>query len=224
MEAEVALDVDAGPCTPVACILSGMFARWGRFVYRLRWATLVVFGAAARPVDRRHPHRWRRWPATVGFGANLRGGSGRQARHRRDPARSRPRPARASRSSSAAPPWPPPTRRSSPPCEHSVAPLALRFARDRRRRRPTTCRQIQQSSSHLEGFAPGARRSSSFKDDSVKAQKYIARSLGEIHPAPCSYVATGQVPINHRLQHHARAGPAARRVRRAAGHACCCWS
>src|SRR5450759_4238643 len=167
-----------------------MFARWGRFVYRFRWATLVasvlLLGLSIVAILT---------GATLagngGFGASL--PAGQAAKLISDQIQVQSGTAGSSFTlifSSANLTANDPAFQQA--LQDAVAPLsgAPRVAGVRTPYSPI------QLSSFISRDSHQALVIVALTDDSLKAQAYINQVSGEVHPGPLSVVATGQVPIN----------------------------
>ena len=168
-----------------------MFARWGRFVYRRRWATLVVsgllLGLSIVAILSGGP-----LAGNGGFGANL--AAGQAAKLITDEVQSQAATPGSgfdvifSSSSLTA---------TDPAFQSAVEQAVLPLSSDPRVTGVTT------------PYSPGIEQSRliskdshkalvfiNLKDKSVVAQTYIAGLAAKIHPGPLQMVVTGQVPIN----------------------------
>jgi RND superfamily putative drug exporter len=168
-----------------------MFARWGRFVYRFRWATLVVSGVllALSVVGLLTGGTL---AGNGGFGATL--PAGQTAKLISDEIRAQQAPGGSnvtlifSSSTLAAT-----DAAFQSALESAVTPLIV----DPRVKSVTTpyVPALQQSSL----ISKDSHKALVFvvlKDDPVKAQVYVNQLVGEVHPGSLSMVVTGQVPIN----------------------------
>src|ERR1700716_850634 len=171
-----------------------MFARWGRFVYRFRWATLIgsalLLGLSIAAILTGGT-----LAGNGGFGADL--PAGKAAKLIGDEVHPQGGPTTASSTLSLV--FSSTNKTVDDPAfqqalENAVGPLSS----DSRVTSVTTPYSV-----------PPAARSAlvsrdlhkalvvvALKDDSPKAQSYINQVVGEVHPGSLSVVATGQVPIN----------------------------
>ncbi|HXI97151.1 MAG TPA: MMPL family transporter, partial [Candidatus Acidoferrum sp.] len=169
-----------------------MFARWGRFVYRFRWATLiasvVLLGLSVAAFL-----TGAQLAGNGGFGANLAAGTAAKLVTSEIKAQG------TSTGSSFELIYSSPTLTASDPAfqtavEDSVASLPF-DSRVNAVRTPYNVPAIQ-SSAFISRNAHEALVVVELRDGSVKAQDYIDQVVGEVHPGPLHMVATGQVPIN----------------------------
>src|SRR6202158_4998108 len=171
-----------------------MFARWGRFVYRNRWATLIA-SALLLGLSTLAIFTGGTLADTGGFGANL--PAGKAAKLIADEVHPQGITAKAGLSSFtlifSSPTLTADDAAFQKAVEDAVAPLSG----DPRVTRVTTpystpavAKALISKDSHK------ALVQVSLKDDSQTAQGYINQVVGEVHPGPLSVVATGQVPIN----------------------------
>jgi len=169
-----------------------MFARWGRFVYRFRWATLiasmVLLGLSVAALL-----TGAQLAGNGGFGANLAAGTAAKLITSEIKAQG------SSTGSSFELIYSSPTLTASDPAfqtavEDSVASLPF-DSRVTAVRTPYNVPAIQ-SSAFISRDAHEALVVVELRDGSVKAQDYIDQVVGEVHSGPLHMVATGQVPIN----------------------------
>ena len=171
-----------------------MFARWGRFVYRFRWATLVV-SALLLGLSIAAILTGGTLAGNGGFGADL--PAGKAAKLIGDEIHPQGGPTTASSTLSLI--FSSTNKTVDDPAfqqalQNAVTPLSS----DSRVTSVTTPYSV-----------PPAARSAlvsrdlhkalvvvALKDDSQKAQSYLNQVVGEVHPGSLSFVATGQVPIN----------------------------
>ena len=171
-----------------------MFARWGRFVYRFRWATLVV-SALLLGLSIAAILTGGTLAGNGGFGADL--PAGKAAKLIGDEIHPQGGPTTASSTFSLI--FSSTNKTVDDPAfqqalQNAVTPLSS----DSRVTSVTTPYSV-----------PPAARSAlvsrdlhkalvvvALKDDSQKAQSYLNQVVGEVHPGSLSFVATGQVPIN----------------------------
>lgn len=169
-----------------------MFARWGRFVYRLRWATLVA-SAVLLVLSLVAIKTGGTLAGTGGFGADL--PAGKAAKLVNDQIQAQRGPAGSSFTliySSTTLHGSEPAFRTA--LENSVASLDF-DSRVAAVRTPYNVPAIER----LSFFSRDSHRALvivELKDGSQKAQTYIKQVLAEVRPGPLSVVATGQVPIN----------------------------
>jgi RND superfamily putative drug exporter len=169
-----------------------MFARWGRFVYRFRWATLIasalLLGLSV---------------AAVLTGANLTNsgnfGSDLLAGQASKLVNDEIHPPGAPAGSSFTLIFSSGTLTATDPAfqsalQDAVAPLDS-DSRVTAVRTPYNVPQIQQSS-YISKDSRKALVIVGLKDDQLKAETYIDEVTSEIHPSALSYVLTGGVPIN----------------------------
>src|SRR6202171_6535339 len=171
-----------------------MFARWGLFVYRNRWATLIA-SALLLGLSTLAIFTGGTLADTGGFGANL--PAGRAAKLIADEVHPQAITAKPGLSSVtlifSSPTLTADDAAFQKAVEDAVAPLSG----DPRVTRVTTpystpavAKALISKDSHK------ALVQVSLKDDSQTAQGYINQVVSEVHPGPLSVVATGQVPIN----------------------------
>ncbi len=171
-----------------------MFARWGRFVYRFRWATLVV-SAVALGLSVVAIFTGGTLADNSGFGADT--PAGKAAKLIKDEIH--PQGATASGGSSLTLIFSSSTLNADDPAfqsavEQAVAPLSG----DPRVATVTTPYTVPAAakSALISKDSHKALVVVDLKDDARKAQIYINQVVGEVHPGQLSVVATGQVPIN----------------------------
>jgi len=169
-----------------------MFARWGRFVYRRRWATLVVsgllLGLAIVGILTGGT-----LAGNGGFGANL--AAGQAAKLITDeiqPQQAAPGSGFDVIFSSSSLTATDPAFQSA--VEQAVSPLSS----DPRVTGVTTPYSVPpiEQPRLISKDSHKALVFINLRDNSVKAQKYIADLAAKIHPGPLQMVVTGQVPIN----------------------------
>ena len=168
-----------------------MFFRWGRFVYRFRWATLVA-SALLLGLSIVAILTGATLSGTGGFGANL--AAGRAARLITDEIHTPGETAGSSFTlifSSANITADNPTFQSA--LENAVAPLSS-DPRVAAVRTPYSVPSVQRSA-FISRDSHQALVAVDLKDNSLKAQGYLNQLVGEVHPGSLSEVATGQVPI-----------------------------
>jgi RND superfamily putative drug exporter len=169
-----------------------MFARWGRFVYRKRWATLVVSGVLLG-LSVAALLTGGTLAGNGGFGATL--PAGQTAKLVSDEIRSQQAPGGSnvtlifSSSTLVAT-----DAAFQSALESAVTPLIV----DPRVKSVTTPYNVPatQQSSLISKDSHKALVFVALKDDPVKAQVYVNLLAGEVHPGSLSMVVTGQVPIN----------------------------
>jgi RND superfamily putative drug exporter len=171
-----------------------MFARWGRFVYRFRWATLVV-SAVALGLSVVAIFTGGTLADNSGFGADT--PAGKAAKLIKDEIH--PQGATASGGSSLTLIFSSSTLNADDPAfqsavEQAVAPLSG----DPRVATVTTPYTVPAAakSALISEDSHKALVVVDLKDDARKAQIYINQVVGEVHPGQLSVVATGQVPVN----------------------------
>jgi putative drug exporter of the RND superfamily len=169
-----------------------MFARWGRLVYRFRWATLiasaVLLGLSVAAALTGAP-----LAGNGGFGANLAAGTAAKL------ITSEIRAQGTSSGSSFELIYGSPTLTANDPAfqsslENSIAPLAF-DSRVSSILTPYDGAAIQHSA-FISRDTHEALVVVELKDSSLKAQSYIDQVVGEVHQGPLQMVVTGQVPIN----------------------------
>ena len=169
-----------------------MFARWGRFVYRRRWATLVVsgllLGLAIVGIATGGT-----LAGNGGFGANL--AAGQAAKLITDeiqPQQAAPGSGFDVIFSSSSLTATDPAFQSA--VEQAVSPLSS----DPRVTGVTTPYSVPalEQPRLISKDSHKALVFINLKDNSVKAQKYFTDLVAKIHPGPLQMVVTGQVPIN----------------------------
>jgi len=171
-----------------------MFARWGRFVYRFRWATLIgsalLLGLSIAAILTGGT-----LAGNGGFGADL--AAGKAAKLISDEIH--PQGAIATTGSSFSLIFSSAGQTVDDPAfqqalENAVAPLSS----DSRVTGVTTPYTVPsaQRSALISRDQHKALVVVALKDDSLKAQSYINQVVGEVHPGSINVVATGQVPIN----------------------------
>jgi putative drug exporter of the RND superfamily len=169
-----------------------MFAPWGRFVCRFRWATLVVSGVLLG-LSIAGLLTGGTLAGNGGFGATL--PAGQTAKLISDEIRAQQAPGGSNVIlifSSATLTATDPAFQSS--VQSALAPLAS-DSRVKDVKTPYSVPAIQQSSL-ISNDSHQALVFVTLNDDPVKAQTYVEQLLGEIHPGSLSMVATGQVPLN----------------------------
>jgi putative drug exporter of the RND superfamily len=172
--------------------LVAVFARWGRFVYRFRWATLVV-SAVLLGLSIAAIFTGGTLAGNGGFGASLLAGQAEKL------ITDEIQPQKAATGSSFLLIFSSPTLSATDPLfqaalEHSLEPLAS-DARVTGTKTPYSVPAAAQTS-YMSRNQHEALVVVDMKDDSVVAQKYLSSILAKIHPGILNVVATGQVPIN----------------------------
>ncbi|HTE85503.1 MAG TPA: MMPL family transporter, partial [Dehalococcoidia bacterium] len=167
-----------------------MFARWGRFVYRYRWATLVA-SAVLLGLSVAAVLTGAQLAGNGGFGGNLAAGTAAKL------ITSEIRAQGASSGSSFELIYSSPTLTANDPAfqtavENSVASLDF----DSRVSAVRTPYNAIQSSAFISRDTHEALVVVELKDASPAAQNYIDQVTGEVHQGPLAMVVTGQVPIN----------------------------
>ena len=168
-----------------------MFARWGRFVYRFRWATLVV-SAVMLGLSIAAAATGAQLSGNGGFGASL--PSGQAAKLINDEIGSQ-----APSGSSLTLLFSSPNLKVADTAyqtalEDAVASLAF-DSRISAVRTPYNVPASEQSSL-ISSNGREAMVVVELKDSSDKAQVYYQQIIGEVRPGSLSMVATGQVPVN----------------------------
>jgi len=171
-----------------------MFARWGRFVYRFRWATLVV-SAVLLSLSIVAIFTGGTLADNSGFGSDLL--AGKAAKLIKDEIH--PQGVTATGGSSLTLIFSSPSLSAEDPAfqaavDQAVAPLSS----DSRVTSVTTPYSVPPAAKKalISRDSHKALVVVNLKDDSRTAQSYINQVVGEVHPGPLSVVATGQVPIN----------------------------
>ncbi len=172
-----------------------MFDRWGRFVYRYRWATFVVSGVLLG-LSIAGILTGGTLAGNGGFGANL--AAGQAAKLIADEIQ--PEQAQAPVGSSMELIYTSDTLNATDPAFETAVEQSLAPVRGDARvvgiDTPYSVLSIAKSSYISKDSHNKALVIVSFKDPSLKAQGYVDQVIAEIHPAPLSVVATGQVPLN----------------------------
>jgi RND superfamily putative drug exporter len=169
-----------------------MFARWGRFVYRFRWATLIasalLLGLSVVAVL-----TGANLAGNGGFGANLAAGTAAKL------ITSEIKDQGTASGSSFELIYSSPTLAANDPAfqtalENSIASLSF----DSRVSSVLTPYNVAalQRSAFISRDTHEALVVVELKDGSLKAQPYIDQVTGEVHQGPLHMVVTGQVPIN----------------------------
>ena len=171
-----------------------MFDRWGRFVYRYRWATFVV-SAVLLGLSIAGVRTGGTLAGNGGFGADLAAGQAAKLIAREI----QPEQAQAPVGSSMELIYTSDTLGATDPAfetavEQSLAPI-LGDERVVGVDTPYSVLSIAKSS-YISKDSHKALVIVHFKDPSLKAQGYVDQVIAEIHPAPLSVLATGQVPLN----------------------------
>src|SRR5229473_3563730 len=169
-----------------------MFARWGRFVYRFRWATLIA-SALLLGLSIAAVLTGANLAGNGGFGANLAAGTAAKLITSEIKAQG------SSSGSSFELIYSSSTLTATDPAfqsalENSIASLAF----DSRVSSILTPYNVapSQRSAFISRDAHEALVVAELKEGSVKAQTYIDQVTGEVHQGPLAMVVTGQVPIN----------------------------
>jgi RND superfamily putative drug exporter len=169
-----------------------MFARWGRFVYRRRWATLVVSGLLLG-LSIVGILSGGTLAGNGGFGANL--AAGQAAKLITDEIQ----PQQAAPGSGFDVIFSSSSLRATDPAFQSAVEQAMSpLSSDPRVTGVTTPYSVPaiEQSRLISKDSHKALVFINLRDNSVKAQKYIADLAAKIHPGPLQMVVTGQVPIN----------------------------
>jgi len=171
-----------------------MFARWGRFVYRFRWATLIA-SALLLGLSIVAIFTGGTLADNGGFGADL--PAGKAAKLIADEIHPQGLTAKGGSSftlifSSAS------LAAGDPEFQKAVEDAVVPLTGDLRVTTVTTpyYGPDAQKAALISKDSHKALVIVGLKDDSRKAQSYINEVVGEVHPGPLSVVATGQVPIN----------------------------
>jgi RND superfamily putative drug exporter len=171
-----------------------MFARWGRFVYRFRWATLVI-SAVLLGLSIVAIFTGGTLADNSGFGSDT--PAGKAAKLIKDEIH--PQGATATAGSSFSLIFSSPSLNADDPAfqkavEDAVAPLGS----DSRVSTVTTPYSVSAAvkPALISKDSHKALVIVDLKDDARQAQTYISQVVGEVHPGSLSVVATGQVPIN----------------------------
>ena len=175
-----------------------MFARWGRFVYRFRWATLIA-SALLLGLSIAAILTGGRLADSGGFGADLPAGKANKLMN--DEINKQPAVATGSGFtlifSSAGLTVDDPAFRKA--LQDAVGPLS-RDPRVTNVRTPYNAEPAVRSS-YISKDAHRASVIVELKDDVHTAQRYIDQVVGEVHSSSLSIVATGQVPLNKAFSH-----------------------
>src|SRR6266850_847537 len=171
-----------------------MFARWGRFVYRFRWATLIA-SALLLGLSIVAIFTGGTLADNGGFGADL--PAGKAAKLIADEIHPQGLTAKGGSSftlifSSAS------LAAGDPEFQKAVEDAVVPLTGDLRVTTVTTpyYGPDAQKAALISKDSHKALVLVVLRDDSRKAQSYINEVVGEVHPGPLSVVATGQVPIN----------------------------
>jgi RND superfamily putative drug exporter len=171
-----------------------MFARWGRFVYRFRWATLIA-SAVLLGLSIAAIFTGGTLADNGGFGADLLAGKAAKL----IASEIHPQGAAAKAGSSFTLIFSSPSLGADDPAfqkavEGAVTPLNS----DLRVTTVTTPYSVPagQKGALISKDSHKALVLVGLRDDSRKAQSYISQVVGEVSPGPLNVVATGQVPIN----------------------------
>src|ERR1700687_1719008 len=169
-----------------------MFARWGRLVYRFRWATLIA-SALLLCLSIVGVLTGGQLAGNGGFGSNLAAGTAAKL------ITSEIRAQGTSSGSSFEMIYSSPTLTANDPAfqkavDDSIASLPF-DSRVSAIRTPYSVLAIERSAL-ISRDTREVLVVVELKDSSVKAQNYIDQLVGEVHQGPLHMVATGQVPIN----------------------------
>src|SRR5713226_5274408 len=169
-----------------------MFARWGRFVYRFRWATLIA-SALLLGLSIAAVLTGANLAGNGGFGANLAAGTAANLITSEIKAQGN------SSGSSFELIYSSSTLTANDPAfqsslENSIASLAF-DSRVSSILTPYNVAALQRSA-FISRDSHEALVVVELKEGSVKAQPYIDQLAGEVHQGPLAMVVTGQVPIN----------------------------
>jgi RND superfamily putative drug exporter len=171
-----------------------MFARWGRFVYRFRWPTLIA-SALLLGVSIVAIFTGGTLADNGGFGANL--PAGKAAQLIKDEIH--PQGATATNGSSFTLIFSSASLSANDPAfQKAVEDGVASLNSDLRVTTVTTPYSVPpaQKAALISKDSRKALVIVDVRDDTRKAQSYINQLVGEVHPGPLSVVATGQVPIN----------------------------
>ncbi|HXN02050.1 MAG TPA: MMPL family transporter [Candidatus Dormibacteraeota bacterium] len=169
-----------------------VFGRWGRFVYRFRWATLVV-SALLLGLSIAGVLTGGTLAGNGGFGADLAAGQTQKL------ISGEIHPQKAAIGSGFILIFSSPTLNVTDPAFQSAVEQALApLATDPRVTSVNTPYSVPPAaqSSYISRNQHEALVFVNLKDDSITAQGYINSLVAEIHPGALSMVATGNVPIN----------------------------
>jgi len=168
-----------------------MFARWGRFVYRFRWATLVasalLLGLSIAALLTGAP-----LTGNGGFGAGLPAGRAADLINKEISSQAPSGSTMTLLFSSRTMNVTDPAYRSA--VESALSPLTS-DSRVTAVHTPYNVPAIQQAGM-ISKDGRKALAVVDLKDDSPAAQLYFGQIVAEVHPGPLSFIATGQVPIN----------------------------
>ncbi len=169
-----------------------MFARWGRFVYRWRWATLVV-SALLLGLSIVGILAGGTLAGNGGFGANLPAGQAEKL------ITDEIQPQQAASGSSFTLIFSSSTLNATDPAFQAAVEQAVASLKTDPRvtgvTTPYTVPAILQPRL-ISKDSHRALATVELRDHSIKAQGYLAQLVAEIHPGPLQMVVTGQVPIN----------------------------
>jgi putative drug exporter of the RND superfamily len=169
-----------------------MFARWGRFIYRFRWATLVVSGGLLG-LSVAGILTGATLAGNGGFGGDLAAGTASRL------VTSEIQATAATSGSSFTLIFSSASFSALDPAfqsavENALSPLSS-DPRVTSVRTPYNVTPLEQASS-ISRDSHEALVDVELKDNPQRAQRYIGQVVAEVHPGPLSVVATGQVPIN----------------------------
>jgi RND superfamily putative drug exporter len=172
-----------------------MFARWGRFVYRHRWGTLIA-SALLLGLSILAIFTGGTLADSGGFGANL--PAGKAAKLIADEVHPQGTTAKAGLSSFTLIFSSPTLTADDPAFQKAVEDAVAPLSSDPRVTAVTTPYSMLAvaNTALISKDSHKALVQVSLKDNSQTAQGYINQVVGEVHPGPLSVVATGQVPIN----------------------------
>ncbi|HEV1992654.1 MAG TPA: MMPL family transporter, partial [Candidatus Dormibacteraeota bacterium] len=172
-----------------------MFARWGRFVYRNRWATLIA-SALLLGLSILAIFTGGTLADSGGFGADL--PAGKAAKLVADEIHPQGAIAKAGRSSFTLIFSSSSLTADDPAFQRALQDAVAPLSGDPRVTAVTTPYSVPaaQRSALISRDSHKALVLVELKDDGQTAQGYINQVVGEVHPGPLSVVATGQVPIN----------------------------
>src|ERR1700737_760714 len=171
-----------------------MFARWGRFVYRNRWATLIAsvlfLGLSILAIFTGGTLK-----DNGGFGANL--PAGKAAKLVADEIHAQGSTAKVGSTFSIISSSPSP-QADDPAFQKALEDAVAPVGKDPRVSAVITPYNVSAlaKAALISKDSHKARVLVDLKDDSQTAQGYINQVIAEVRPGPLSFVATGQVPLN----------------------------
>jgi RND superfamily putative drug exporter len=182
-----------------------MFARWGRFVYRKRWATLIA-SALFLGLSIVAIFTGGTLADNGGFGASL--PAGQAAQLIKDEIHPQGLTTAAGGSSFSLIFSSASLAAGDPAFQKAVEDAVTPLSSDSRITSVTTPYSVPAvaKASLISKDSHKALVIVNLKDDSQKAQTYINQVVGEVHPGPLTVVATGQVPLNLAFKTSVEAG------------------